>query len=178
VRRAFRDKGHEAWSCDIIPSLDDSPYHYTGDVIPLLEKDFDLVIAHPPCTALCVSGNRYYAGTPAREDAIDFFRLFLNCKAQRVCVENPVGVISTAIEKPTQYIQPWMFGHSESKKTGLWLKGLPSLAPTSILKKPTCGYWMNQTPSGQNKLGPTSDRASIRSTTYSGIAAAMADQWG
>ena len=176
VRDAFLKKGHEAYSCDLLG--EDTPVHFKGDVVPLLKLHWDLLIAHPPCTALCVSGNRYYAGTQDRLDAIEFFRLFLDAPAERVCVENPVGVISTFIRPPDQYVQPWQFGHPESKKTGLWLKNLPPLQPTAILEKPACGYWNNQTPSGQNKLGPSPNRGLLRSVTYTGIAEAMADQWG
>lgn len=178
VRRAFDSTGsHDVYSCDLRDSLDHSTRHFVQDCIPLLKEDWDLIIAHPPCTALCVSGNRHYAGTEQREKAIEFFRLFLEAPAKHICVENPVGVISSAIRPPDQYIQPYQFGHSESKKTGLWLKNLPLLVPTNILPKPACGYWSNQTPSGQNKLGPSKDRSNLRSITYEGIAAAMADQW-
>lgn len=101
---------------------------------------------------------------------------FVGC-APKVCIENPVGVVSTMYRPPTQYIQPWQFGHPESKKTGLWLEGLPPLKPTNILSLPECGYWDNQTLSGQNKLGPSADRAMLRGLTYQGIAEAMAAQW-
>lgn len=178
VRRAFMASGdHDVYSCDLLDSLDHSNKHLVQDCVPLLQDDWDLIIAHPPCTALCVSGNRHYVGTKQREEAIEFFRLFLEAPAKHVCVENPVGVISSAIRPPDQYIQPYQFGHPESKKTGLWLKNLPLLTPTNILPKPDCGYWSNQTPSGQNKLGPSKDRSNLRSITYEGIAAAMADQW-
>jgi hypothetical protein len=133
------------------------------------------VIAHPPCTALCVSGNRHYAGTQAREDALDFFNIFLNLPAPYVCVENPVGVISTSLRKPDQYIQPWEYGEDASKKTGLWLKNLPLLTPTNVIKKER---YANQTPSGQNKLGPSPTRAKERGKTYQGIADAIVSQWG
>lgn len=178
VRREFRQRGHDAFSCDLLPSSDDSPYHYTGDVLPYLDQDWDLMIAHPPCTALAVSGNRYYTDTPARAEALEFFRIFLDAPIDKICVENPVGVVSSLIRRPDQYIQPWQFGHPESKKTGLWLKGLPCLTETDVLPLPEKGYWDNQTPSGQNKLGPSPDRAMLRSITYKGIANAMAAQWG
>jgi site-specific DNA-cytosine methylase len=176
VRNAFRAKGHDAFSCDILPS--DSPYHIQDDVREFLvhPHGWDMIIAHPPCTALCVSGNRHYTNTQKRLEAIEFFRMFLQHPCQKICVENPVGVISSAIRPPDQYIQPWQFGHPESKKTGL--KGLPILKPTKVLDKPIKGYWDNQTPSGQNKLGPSFDRGLLRSITYQGIANAMADQWG
>lgn len=180
VRDAFRERGHEAWSCDLLGSV--SPYHIQYDVTKILGDGWDLLIAHPPCTALCVSGNGTYA--PGKEkyherlEAINFFRRFLEAPVERICVENPVGVISTAIRPPDQYVQPYQFGHPESKRTGLWLKNLPLLTPTEVLEKPSCGYWENQTPSGQNKLGPSPDRGLLRSITYSGIAKAMAEQWG
>jgi hypothetical protein len=111
------------------------------------------------------------------EDALAFVRLLLDAPIDRIALENPIGCISTRIRKPDQTIQPWMFGHPESKSTCLWLKGLPPLVPTEVLTKPDCGHWENQTPSGQNKLGPSPDRWKIRSATYPGIAAAMAEQW-
>ena len=176
VRDAFIARGHDAWSCDLLPTDVDGP-HIHGDVTEILGDGWDLMIAHPPCTALCVSGNRHYANTQAREDALSFFRAFLDAPIDKVCVENPVGVVSSRIRKPDQYIQPWEYGHAESKKTGLWLKGLAQLKSTNVLPLPDCGYWDNQTPSGQNKLGPSPDRWKIRSATYEGIARAMAAQW-
>lgn len=134
------------------------------------------MIAHPPCTYTCVSGNAHYAGTYERVQGIEFFRLFLDQHhIPKICVEHPVSVISRYVRKPDQYIQPWQFGHPESKKTGLWLKGLPLLEPTNIL--PQQQQWDNQTPSGQNKLAPSKNRWKDRSRTYEGIAKAMADQW-
>jgi hypothetical protein len=175
VRDAFRLRGHDAWSCDILHS--DHPFHITGDALPLLEQDWDLLIAHPPCTHTCVSGNAHYAGTKERQKGIEFFSKFLNANVPRICVEHPVSVVSSVIRPPDQYIQPWQFGHPESKKTGLWLKNLPKLTPTNVLNRPECGYWDNQTPSGQNKIAPSPDRGHIRSQTYLGIADAMAEQW-
>lgn len=181
VRRAFREKGHEAYSCDILPSEDSSKYHFEGDVLDLLiegedaKYKWDLIIAHPPCTYLAVSGNRWYYNRPDLfEPAADFATSFFNF-ADRVCVENPVGRLSRLFRKPDQYIQPWEYGHDASKKTGLWLKGLPLLTPTKVIKK---DRYANQTPSGQNKLGPSPERAKERSRTYEGIAHAMAEQWG
>lgn len=177
VREAFRAKGHNAWSCDLLPADDGSDYHYEGDINDLLAEtpDWDLIIAHPPCTYLSVSGNRYYSN---RSDlylpAVEFAKQFFDY-AEKVCVENPVGRLSSHWRKPDQYIQPWEFGHDASKKTGLWLQGLPKLQPTKILKKER---YANQTPSGQNNLGPSKDRAKLRSITYQGIAEAMAEQWG
>jgi len=175
VRRAFRLKGHEAFSCDILPSEDNSQYHIQDDVRPLLSQSWDMLIAHPPCTALTVSGNRYYAHRQDLiQEALEFVLLFANANVPKIAIENPVGRLSTLWRKPDQYIQPWQFGHDASKKTGLWLKGLPKLQPTDVILK---DRYANQTPSGQNNLGPSEDRAKIRSRTYEGIAAAMADQW-
>lgn len=182
VRREFAKWGHDVWSCDLLPSLDDSDRHMQCDVREVLDDpDWDLMIAHPPCTALCVSGNRYYANTKEREDAIEFFRLFLDASIPRRCVENPVGVISTRIRPPEQYIQPYDFGEDASKNTGLWLTGLPLLKPTQRVDSRMVEgrpRWANQTDSGQNKLGPSPDRGMIRGVTYQGIAEAMANQWG
>lgn len=193
VREAFRKAGHNAWSCDLQPADDGSTYHFQGDVEEWLEglhscltaspalKRWDLIIMHPPCTALCVSGNAHYGtGKPKHQqriDAIEYtLRMFELAKANAdaVCMENPVGVLPI---KASQYVQPYEFGHAESKKTGLWLHNLPKLQPTSVIDKPACGHWDNQTPSGQNKLGPSPDRWKIRSKTYAGIAQAMAEQF-
>ena len=186
VREAFRKAGHNAWSCDLQPADDGSTYHFQGDVEEWISdpalKRWDLIIMHPPCTALCVSGNAHYGtGKPKHQqriDAIEYtLRMFELAKANAdaVCMENPVGVLPV---KATQYIQPYEHGHAESKKTGLWLHNLPKLQPTNLVDKPACGHWDNQTPSGQNKLGPSPDRWKIRSKTYEGIAQAIADQWG
>jgi len=138
-----------------------------------------MMVCHPPCTYLAVSGARWFKDRREEQElALGFVRALLSAPVQRIALENPVSVISTKIRKPDQYIQPWMFGHPESKKTGLWLKGLPKLRPTDVLTKPACGYWENQTPSGQNKIGPSRDRWKIRSKTYEAIAKAMSDQWG
>jgi len=187
VRNEFRKRGHEAWSCDLLDAEDGSFYHYKGDVRNVLEQDWDLVIAHPPCTALTVSGNHRYAGSPEREEALDFIRLFLDSDIPRVCVENPVGVISTRIRKPDQIIQPYEFGDDASKKTCLWLKRLPPLEKDPSARIPgrlvpwngkLVERWSNQTDSGQNNLPPSPDRWKLRSVTYGGIARAMAEQWG
>ena len=182
VREAFRKRGHDAWSCDLLPADDGSQYHFEGDCWPIIAQGWDLIIMHPPCTALAVSGNRHYGtGKPKnhlRAEAIEWtLSLYDHAKqyAPRVAFENPVGVLPV---KPTQYVQPYQFGHPESKKTGLWLHNLPPLTDTNTLPKPERGYWDNQTPSGQNKLAPSADRWKIRSTTYQGIADAMAEQWG
>ena len=182
VREAFRKRGHDAYSCDLLPADDGSQYHYKGDCWPIIAQGWDLIIMHPPCTALAVSGNAHYGtGKPKnhlRAEAIEWtLSLYDHAKqyAPRVAFENPVGVLPV---KPTQYVQPYQFGHPESKKTGLWLHNLPPLTDTNTLPKPERGYWDNQTPSGQNKLAPSADRWKIRSTTYQGIADAMAEQWG
>lgn len=181
VREAFVARGHDAWSCDLLPTT--SPgQHYECDVRDVLGNGWDLMVAHPDCTYLCVSGLHWNTRRPGRaertEAALAFVRLLLNAPIPRIAVENPVGCISTRIRPPSQTIQPWQFGHPESKATCLWLKGLPLLAPTNVLRKPSSGRWMNQTPSGQNRLGPSPDRWKTRAITYQGIADAMADQWG
>lgn len=183
VREAFRARGYNAWSCDLLPAADGSPYHLQGDVLPHLsggpEGPWDLMIAHPPCTHLAVSGARYFKTKVVEQrDALDFVRTLMAAPIPRICVENPVSVISSKIRKPDQIIQPWQFGHPEAKTTCLWLKDLPPLTHTNVLAKPASGRWANQTPSGQNKLGPSPDRWKLRSATYPGIANAMADQWG
>lgn len=183
VRDAFAARGHYALSCDLLPT--ESPgNHYQGDVTALLHKDhnWDLLIAFPPCTYLASSGmhwtTRGLRDPQLTEDALSFVQLLLNAPVERIALENPVGCISTRIRKPDQYIHPWQFGHQESKKTCLWLKNLPLLEPTNVVQKPESGVWLNQTPSGQNKLGPSDERAKQRSLTYLGIANAMAEQWG
>jgi hypothetical protein len=180
VRDAFREAGHEAISVDSEPTEKEGP-HIQGDINNMFFpwSFYDLVIAHPPCTAIAVSGNRYYADTPERKEAIDLINDLWNLPTTHLCIENPVGQINTYLpDMPRpQYIQPWQFGHPESKKTGLWKRNLPDLVPTDILEKPG-EHWLNQTPSGQNKLGPSPDRAALRSRTYEGIAKAMAEQWG
>lgn len=178
VREAFKAAGHDAMSCDLLPTEIEG-LHYQGDVRDVLEDGWDLMIAHPPCTHLAVSGARWFKGKEAEQaEALEFVNLLLNAPIPRIALENPVSIISSRIRKPDQTIQPWMFGHPEAKKTCLWLKELPKLVPTDILPVPVDGLWANQTPSGQNKLGPSPDRWKARSRTYSGIAAAMAAQWG
>ena len=246
VREAFRKRGHNAWSCDLLPCNGDPQYHIQEDIIRLLMMDvlpWDLMIAHPPCTYLCSSGLHWNKRVPGRaektEEALGFIKLLLNAYwIPRIALENPIGCISTRIRKYDQKIQPWQFGHNASKGTCLWLKNLSPLNPTNIIPPngwsevvyahnlPLCndcqeelwckkhgkhywecdcigptqdgaiyktidGYdfatlqenpgkptWDNQTPSGQNKLGPSVDRWAERSITYQGIADAMAEQWG
>ena len=184
VRDAFRRAGHDAMSCDLLPTEAPGP-HYQGDVRDVLGDGWDLMVAHPPCTYLSVSGmhwtTRGLRDPQLTEDALAFVRLLMDAPIARVAVENPVSVISSRIRKPDQIVQPWMFGHDASKQTCLWLKGLPVLTPTAIVAPRIVNgrkIWGNQTPSGQNKLGPSADRWKIRSATYQGIADAMADQWG
>ena len=178
VRDAFIAQGHDAISCDLLPTDAPGP-HYQGDVRDILNDGFDLMIAHPPCTHLAVSGARWFKDKQKEQaEALDFVRLLLNAPIDKIALENPISIISSRIRKPSQIIQPWQFGHPESKSTCLWLKNLPTLVPTEILSLPESGRWNNQTPSGQNKLGPSEDRWKIRSATYKGIAQAMAEQWG
>jgi hypothetical protein len=183
VRQAFRNIGHDAWSCDLLPAEDDSPYHHQGDVLELLAiSQWDLMIAHPPCTFLCSSGLHWNKRRPRRAEqtdkAIAFVKLLFDANIPKIAIENPIGCISTRIRKPDQIIQPYMFGHAERKATCLWLKGLPELRPTKIIPLPESGHWDNTTASGQNKITPSEDRWKIRSRTYKGIAEAMAQQWG
>lgn len=181
VREAFRARGHDAVSCDLLETEKPGP-HIQGDVLKVLDQGWDLMVAHPPCTYLAVSGLHWNGRVPGRakktEDALKFVRALMNAPIPRIAVENPISVISSRIRKPDQIIQPFEFGHPESKKTCLWLKGLPKLKPTNVLPLPKSGRWENQTPSGQNKLGPSPDRWKERSRTYAGIAEAIAAQWG
>ena len=178
VRDAFIAQGHDAISCDILPTDVPGP-HYQGDVRDILGDGFDLMVAHPPCTHLAVSGARWFKDKQTEQaEALDFVRLLLAAPIDKIALENPISIISSRIRKPNQIIQPWQFGSPESKSTCLWLKNLPNLIPTDILPLPASGRWNNQTPSGQNKLGPSPDRWKERSKTYQGIAEAMAQQWG
>lgn len=168
VRDAFIAAGHEALSCDLLPTDNPGP-HYQGDVRDVLHDGWDLMIAHPPCTHLAVSGARWFKDKQAEQaEALDFVRLLLEAPIERIALENPVSVISSRIRKPDQIIQPWQFGHGETKATCLWLKGLPKLTPTDIVDGREARV---------HKLPPSADRWKIRSTTYPGIAAAMAQQW-
>ena len=190
VREAFRKQGHDAWSADLLPADDASPYHHQGDVTAILNEGWDMMIAHPPCTYLSVSGmhwtTRGLRDRKLTDDALDFVRLLMNAPIHRIAVENPVSIISSHIRKPDQTIQPWWFGHDASKRTCLWLKNLPILKPTNIVRGRMVTMpsgkmvqrWNNQCDSGQNKLPPSADRWKERSKTYQGIANAMAQQWG
>lgn len=187
VRDAFLAAGHDAMSCDLLPTEADGP-HYQGDVRDILDDGWDLMIAHPPCQYLALSGLHWNYRIPGRKEktreALAFVQLLLDAPIPRIALENPVGAISKNIRKPDQYIQPWEYGHPESKKTGLWLVNLPKLEPTNILtptrmqENGVSPRWDNQTATGQNKLGPSPDRWKKRSATYTGIAEAMAQQWG
>jgi hypothetical protein len=174
VRDAFIRRGHDALSCDLEDTEQPGP-HYKGDVQYILNDGWDLMIAHPPCDNLAVCGARWFKDKLVEQAAaLDFVGMLLNVDISRIALENPVGIISTRIRKPDQYIQPWQFGHEETKKTGLWLKNLPKLTPTKVMERRD----RNLTPSGQNKLGPSPTRAKDRARTYLGIAEAMAEQWG
>jgi hypothetical protein len=184
VRDAFIAAGHDAMSCDILPSDKPGP-HYQGDVLDVLGDGWDMMIAHPPCTYLATSGLHWNKRRPERaqqtEDALRFVREFLVADIEHIALENPIGCISSRIRKPDQIIQPWMFGHDASKATCLWLKNLPLLCETDLVEPRLVDgkrRWANQTDSGQNRLPPSADRAKIRSVTYQGIADAMAVQWG
>lgn len=206
VREAFRRRGHDAWSCDLEEADDVSEFHIKGDVMEVLTEDWDLMIAHPVCTYLTSSGLHWNKRIPGREakttKALVHVRGLMMAPIERIAIENPPGRIGTAIRPADQYIQPNEFGHDASKTTGLWLKNLPLLEkdPDNYIEPrwvcceevidlelgcPTCHggrrplpRWANQTNSGQNKLGPSDDRAKLRAETYPGIADAFADQWG
>lgn len=174
VREAFKARGHYVKSCDLLPSDDNSPDHMQVDIFRAIRSDhWDLLIMHPPCTAIAVSGNRWYGqGMPKHAERLEsikwtmFLWTYAKDRVPHVCMENPVGVLPA---KPTQYVQPWQFGHGETKKTGLWLHNLPKLTPTDIVEGREQRVW---------KLGPSADRWKIRSETYQGIADAMSEQWG
>jgi hypothetical protein len=182
----FRKMGHYAYSCDLLPCSGGHPeWHLQEDVRNFLNNRWDMIIAFPPCTYLCSSGLHWNKRIPGRQeltdDALEFVRQILFAPVHYIALENPVGCISTQIRPADQYIQPYQFGEDASKKTGLWLKNLPLLKPTSyypprIVKGKK--LWSNQTDSGQNRLGPSETRAIERSKTYVGIAKAMANQWG
>jgi site-specific DNA-cytosine methylase len=169
VRRAFLDAGHDAWSCDYLPAEDDSLHHYQGDVRDLLARGWDLMIAHPPCTHLSVSGARWFKQKGAEQAAaLDFVRCLLEAPIPRIALENPVGIISSRIRKPDQIVQPFWFGDPFKKTTCLWLKNLPPLRKTNDLGTGQQACWREP---------PHPDRWKRRSRTYPGIATAMADQW-
>lgn len=182
VRDAFIALGHDAMSCDLLPTESPGP-HYHGDVFDAIAMGgWDLAIFHPPCTYLTVSANRWFKDQPdrisgtlvgearreARREAIEFFMRLWNCDIPKIAIENPIGVMSSAFRKPDQVLQPWMFGHGETKATCLWLRGIPALTPTQIAEGREQRIFL---------LPKTKDRWKIRSTTYKGIAQAMASQW-
>jgi len=181
VRDAFRRKGHEAWSCDL-PGMEPEGewpnYHLEGDVRLFLDgsagpvRQWDLMIAHPPCTHLAVSGARHFAAKQAsgvQQEALDFVQLLMDAPIERVAIENPISIISSRIRKPDQIIQPWQFGHGETKATCLWLKNLPKLVPTNVVDGREARV---------HRMAPGPNRWKERSRTFTGIAAAMAEQWG
>jgi len=169
VRDAFIRAGHDAMSCDILPTDSRGP-HYQGDVRDILGEGWDLMIAHPPCTHLAVSGARWFKHKAVEQaEALDFVRLLMNAPVERIAIENPISIISSKIRKPDQIIQPWQFGHGETKATCLWLKNLPKLTPTNIVEGRDNRI---------HRMPPSPDRWKLRSATYKGIAEAMAEQWG
>lgn len=169
VRDAFAARGHDALSCDLLPS--EAPgNHYEGDIRDILTMGWDLLIAHPPCTYLAVSGARWFKERRREQmEALAFVQLLLNAPIPRIALENPISIISSHIRKPDQIIQPWQFGHGETKATCLWLKNLPLLTPTQIVSGREARV---------HKMGPSPNRWKERSRTYVGIAEAMAEQWG
>jgi site-specific DNA-cytosine methylase len=168
VREAFRARGHDAVSCDLLPSEQPGP-HIQGDVRVCLNEKWDMMIAHPPCTHLAVSGARWFASKrKEQEQALEFVKVLMNAPIPRICIENPVSIISSQIRRPDQVIQPWQYGHGETKATCLWLKNLPKLQPTNIVEGR-----VNRV----HRMPPGPDRWKERSRTYSGIALAMAAQW-
>lgn len=192
VTKAFRARGHEAYSCDILDCSGGHPeWHIQGDVLSELKKDWDMVLAFPPCTHLAVSGAAHFATKRAdgrQQEGIDFFLEFTKLDhVPRVAIENPIGIMSKIYRKPNQIIQPYQFGENASKRTCLWLKGLPNLIETNrvqgrMVTTPSgkvVERWANQCSNyGHDKTAPSPERSRIRSKTYSGIANAMADQWG
>ena len=169
VREAFKARGHYAMSCDLLPT-EIPGLHHEGDVLDILSDCWDLMIAHPPCTHLAVSGARWFKDKQKeQQEALEFIRQLLDAPIEKIALENPISIISTKIRKPDQIIQPWMFGHGETKATCLWLKNLPNLIPTNIVEGREARI---------HKMGPSPDRWKERSRTFVGIAQAMAEQWG
>jgi hypothetical protein len=171
VRDAFIAKGHDAISCDLLPTSRPGP-QYKGDIFDIINDDFDMCIAFPPCTDLCVSGARWFKQKRAdgrQQAAVSFFMRIVSCHIEKLCIENPVGIMSTLWCTPTQIIQPWQHGHGETKATCLWLRGLPALKPSNVVegRKPRIHH-----------MAPGPERSRLRSETYDGVALAMAEQWG
>lgn len=185
VREAFSKLGHDAWSCDILHT-EIPGNHIQGDVLEILDNGWDLMIAHPPCTHLAVAGARWFKDKREEQQmAIEFFMDLANARIKKICIENPVCIMSTRYRKPDQYIHPWQFGHKRTKKTGMWLKNLPLLTPTDIVEPEYILYKSKKNKSGYSRydklwdpLGPNTNRAHLRYVTFQGIANAMADQWG
>jgi hypothetical protein len=185
VRDAFAAKGHDAWSCDLLPSESPGGQHRQCDIFKILDEHWDLLIAFPPRTHLAVSGARWFKDKRIEQcEAVQFVRELMGARIEKIAIENPVGILSTRIRKPDQIVQPWMFGHDASKKTCLWLKNLPLLVPTNVITKER---YANQFADGQNAVRGKNGKllgwndpecAKERSRTYQGIAQAMADQWG
>lgn len=170
VRDAFRKKGHNAWSCDLLPTEGNSEYHKIVDVLDILYSSWDLMIAHPPCTHLAVSGARWFKDKKEEQtQALIFVKQLMDAPIDKICVENPISIISSKIRKPDQIIQPWQFGHGETKATCLWLKNLPKLISTNIVEGREAKV---------HKMAPSKNRWKDRSRTCQGIADAMAEQWG
>jgi hypothetical protein len=170
VREAFKAKGHNAWSCDFLPTEIRGNHFIENVILTIKEINWDLMIAHPPSTYLAVSGARWFKDRiPQQNYALAFVKDLMNAPIDKICIENPISIISSRIRKPDQIIQPWMFGHGETKATCLWLKNLPKLNPTEIV----CGREAKI-----HKMSPHKDRSKNRSRTYEGIAKAMAEQWG
>jgi len=169
VREAFRQRGHNVWSCDLLPTQQEGQ-HIQGDVLEILGDGWELMIAHPPCTHLAVSGARWFKDKQADQVlALEFVRRLIDAPIDRICIENPVSIISSRFRKPDQIIQPWQFGHGETKATCLWLKNLPPLVPTNIVEGREARV---------HRMAPGPDRWRERSRTFPGIAEAMAEQWG
>jgi len=171
VRDAFIALGHDAMSCDLLPTDAEGP-HYQGNVFDVINDGWDIMIAHPPCTHLSVSGARYFAAKKAsgvQDEALAFVQALMDAPINCIAIENPISIISSKIRKPDQIIQPWQFGHGETKATCLWLKNLPNLIPTDIVEGRSDRI---------HKMPPSPLRWKLRSTTYKGIAKAMAQQWG
>jgi site-specific DNA-cytosine methylase len=180
VRESFRALGHDAWSCDLLESEDGSAFHLQWDVFELLNEGWDLMIAHPPCTDLAVSGARHFAEKIAdgrQGKALGFVQSLMDAPIKKIAIENPISIISSKIRKPDQIVQPWWFGHPETKSTCLWLKNLPPLRKTNNVHD----FMMTLPRSQRNRvhfMSPGPDRWRERSRTYQGLADAMADQWG
>ena len=191
VCKAFRALGHEAYSCDIEPCSGGHPeWHLQVDALEMLKLPWDMIIAHPPCTYLTNAGNKWFKPEyqerfpdreQKREDAVSFFMAFWNADCPRVAIENPQGIMSSRFRKPDQYIEPYMFGDSEKKKTGLWLRGLPALAPTNVVEPIIieCASGAREPRWHMESMHlPPKERSKVRSKTFPGIARAMAEQWG